>query len=393
MNHQLRLALAIGMISYFGACAPVKFETLPKDGKGVVTRCENQVCTDTYTEERMVGEGLVDILIVNDNSGSMSFEQAKMANAFTGFIDSLGSLNWRLAMTTTDISSPAGTRPDSYLYNPSTAYNGYGALQDGKLIDFGGGQKYLAGSPASTSTERANNNSKFNATIKRQETINCESSGFTQCPSGDERGIFAANLALQNHAGQFARPTAHFAVVILSDEDERGISSYNPSTDSNDMQVKQMYPLESMDHPQTLIDRSRSLFPEKTMSVHSIIVRPGDSSCFNSQIGQVAGNPWIRGSYGFAYQHLSQLTGGVVGNICASNYTTQLQQIGMTIQNQVTSIPFRCRPINDDYDVTFTPQPASAVNVTADFSRMLLKIDSVLPPMTKVKLTYTCVSE
>lgn len=397
MERQLRAIFAILMISYFGACAPVTFDTVPENkGDNVVVRCEGAECFYDITEEKTVGEGLVDILIVNDNSGSMSFEQTKMANAFSGFLTSINNLDYRIGMTTTDVADlrrKVGT-VDNHGYNPSGPYNGYGALQDGKLIDFGSGQKYL-------SRTTHNKETLFNNTIRRDETSVCEASiargdNPTQCPSGDERGIYAATLSVKNHVSAFARPTAHLAVIILSDEDERGVSKYNPcnysgSADKSNCEgIKSGYPFETMDEPQNFVDTFRSLYPNKTVSVHSIIVRPGDISCRNAQTGQVPASMPVLGFEGYAYSKLSQLTGGIVGNICASNYTSQLQDIGYTIGEQVTSLPFRCRPVNDQFEVSYSGQPANPSTYSANFSTMVLNVSANLSPATKVTLKYTC---
>lgn len=392
MERQLRAVFAILMISYFGACAPVTFDTVPENkSDNVVVRCEGTECYYDITEEKTVGEGLVDILIVNDNSGSMSFEQAKMASAFSGFLTSINNLDYRIGMTTTDVSDTRqriGT-VSNLGYNPPGPYNGNGALQDGKLIDFGSGQKYIDRSTYNKET-------LFNNTVRRPETATCENSGFTQCPSGDERGIYAATLSVKNHVTAFARPTAHLAVIILSDEDERGVSKYNPcnysgSADkSNCEAIKSGYPFETMDEPQNFVDTFRSAYPNKTVSVHSIIVKPGDISCRNAQTGQVPAPMPVLGQEGYAYAQLTSLTGGVLGNICESNYTSQLQNIGYTIGEQVTSLPFRCRPLNDQFEVSYSGQVASPSTYSANFSTMVLNVNASLSPTTKVTLKYTC---
>jgi hypothetical protein len=393
MERQLKAGIAILMLSYFGACAPVQFDTLPaaKEGNVQVVTCTGATCIYDVTDEKTVGEGLVDILIVNDNSGSMSFEQNKMATAFSGFLSSINNLDYRIAMTTTDVSDLRQRigNLSNLGYNPPGPYNKYGALQDGKLIEFTPGLTYL---------ERSNTNKEnlFNTTVRRPETLQCESSGFTQCPSGDERGIVAATLSIKNYIASFARPTAHLAVIVLSDEDERGVSKYNTCSgyasqaDANNCNaIKAAYPFEAADEPQAMVDTFRSLYPNKTMSVHSIIVKPGDIGCRNAQTGQVAAPMPVLGEEGYAYQKLSSMTGGILGNICESNYTSQLQNIGYTIGTQVTSLPFRCRPNDDNYDVLFNGVKQTS-GFTADFNTMVLSINTTLSPLTKVTLHYQC---
>lgn len=390
MERQLKAGLAIMMISYFGACAPVSFDTSPTNkSDNVQVRCEGATCFYDVTEEKTVGEGLVDILIVNDNSGSMSFEQAKMATAFSGFLASIDKRDYRIAMTTTDVADTRqriGTISNPG-YNPPGPYNGNGALQDGRLIDFAPGLKFLDRSTANKQT-------LFDAAVRRPETLQCENSGFTQCPSGDERGIAALGLTIQNYMSQWARPTAHFAVIILADEDERGVSKYNPCNYSgaadkaNCEAIKATYPFEAADEPQAVVDKFRTLYPSKAMSVYPLIVRPGDTACRTAQTGQVAAPMPVLGQEGYAYEMLRTLSGGILGNICESNYTSQLQRIGYTLAN-VEPMPFRCRPVNDQFDVLFNGVKQTT-GFTVDFNTMVLSVTATLDPSTKITLKYSC---
>src|SRR5690606_15242203 len=79
-------------------------------------------------------------------------------------------------------------------------------------------------------------------------------------------GFFAANLTVENNPKSFIRSDAHLAVVVLSDEDVRS-QLYDDSP---------YYRLESKDLPQTLISNVHSRFPGKSVSIHAIIVRPGE---------------------------------------------------------------------------------------------------------------------
>lgn len=389
MRAFIKFGIAGVVFGYFVACSPVKFQAAPAGGDGVVNVkandvcprvCQGNSCVLKCSTEKTVGEGLVDILIVDDNSGSMSTEQSKMADRFSTFIQSLGSLNYRIAITTTDISSNFSSTPANAV-NP---VRNNGVLQDGNLIQFSNGTKFI-------DRNTSNIESVFANAIKRQETLDCEQSGFKNCPSGDERGIFAANLVLERTASEFARPTAHFAVIFLSDEDERGLSDSRSDQNDGDPILRQMYPLENKDLPETFVSNFAARFPDKTMSAHSIIVKPGDTTCRDAQTGQ-GGNAWVRGVEGYSYAKLSDLTGGQVGTICADDYGSQLQDIGYHLQNQVSSMPFQCQPINNQFNIVFTPQPAQAIDVEADFNRMVLEIKGQVPPLTRISLTYDCVA-
>jgi hypothetical protein len=396
----MRSAWKIGVTSlvvgYFVGCAPVSFEKSPEppcgsEGVACVTACTGAGCINSYMIERRVGEAMADILFVVDNSGSMSYEHDKMANRFPTFIQNLDGLNvnYRIGMITTDVTntSPSPTGP-----NVSKAANGYGAYQSGNLLQFGGSRNYLS----RTDSDRS---SAFIQTVRRQETLDCQNSGFqtASCPSDDERGIYAANLLVEKEASsnKFFRPTAHLAVVFLADEDERGISDTrgidsrgSTAQQQNEQRLIGIHPLDSnWDKAQSFINRLKTRFPGKTLSVHPIIVQPNDYGCKDAQAAQ---NANVRGDFGYAYADLKQAAGGTMGSICDGDYGSSLTNIASSIANQVTTLPFSCRPINDDYDVTFDPQPSSNINVTADFSKLTLYINDPLPPLTKVTLKYNC---
>ena len=396
------------VVGYFAACAPVQFSRQPDPSCGTngvtcVSVCTGKDnCVETRTIERRVGDALVDILFVNDNSGSMSNEQNKMALKFPDFINQLDGkgLNYRIGMVTTDISFAMDPSP---VQNHPKPANGNGAWQDGKLIDFGSGIPYLT----PTTPDRGN---LFARTVKRNETLNCESSGFdsNSCPSMDERGIYAANLVLEQTGSSFLRPTAHLAVIILADEDERSLSdprgAVDPNTgitNANDLNMMKSYPQKVRDLPQTFTDNMARLYPDKTFSVHSVIIRPKEfasdatelndaKSCYSQQNSQAA---WVRGYPGYAYAALSQMTGGTINSICDPDYSGLLNKIGSTIQNQVTSLPFSCTPIVRADGTRFSFYINDTLRndlATPDYEHGKLNINVALAPMTKVKLVFDC---
>lgn len=386
----LKFGTVAAIFSYFAACAPVKFEQIPEPscgGNGVVCAktCSGNSCSQTYSITKTVGQTPVDILMVDDNSGSMSPLQNKFASAFNGFIQNLDTagLDYRIAMTTTDISNTYSQMEGPELIsrdNGPKAINGNGALQDGSLIDLGNGSKFIT--PADS-----NRVSLFASSVKRNETITCEQSGYSNCPSDDERGVFALNLMLDRSADQFLRSDAALAVIILSNEDERGLSWMDPSTDASAMQIKSLYPAKSYDKPETFVSRFRAKFPGKTLAVHSIVVKPGDVQCKN-QLS--IPTQYILAKEGYVYSDLSQRTNGTVGSICDSSYTNQLQVIGNNIQSQALALPFSCRPDGDHYTVTMSPQPVQNVTWTPNWTAMTLTTAQTLPAGTSVTLSYTC---
>jgi len=355
-------------------CSKGQFEKVKQ------TNCSSDTGACTFDETILISGGMVDVLFVDDNSGSMSFEQSKMAERFPMLLAKLDYryLNYRIGITTTDMSSSK---------NPPRAINQNGALQNGKLIAFSNGQKYL----------EPNTPNKYNLflnTMKRPETLECEAfinyavaNGISQssaeyangyqehCPSGDERGVMAAVNTIRNNTDQLIRPKAHLAVVIISDENERsfGVSDSHPE-----------YALEYDDYPQAMIDTVKQMYPEKTLSVHSVVVKSNDTACLQNQNEQMGG--LVKGFYGTVYEQLSQATNGVIGSVCASDYGSQMGQIGAAIVDQVEYFTIHCAN-PESFQLTFIPSSA-AVSYHLDGKRVVF--DGDLDPSSKVRFQYNC---
>ncbi|MEK6555366.1 MAG: hypothetical protein AABZ31_09010, partial [Bdellovibrionota bacterium] len=291
-NFKYTPALFVLVLLGLIGCSDVGFKSLP------TKTCENFNATDrscipgqtTNTYNYSFRTGDVDILIVNDNSGSMFPEQAKMGTQFPNFLYSIRNLYYQIAMVTTDITSA-----ESGANRPA---NGNGAFRDGKFLDFSSGEFVLK--PSATNTTSVLQ-AKFNDTIQRDETYACGSTGSFEnasCPSGDERGVYAMTLAAERNEQSFFRPGAHLAVIILSDEDERSSSAaYGPGGTR---------PLQAKDLPETFLQTMLTKYPSKTVSVHSVIIRPGDSSCLQKQVHNVPGSVApLRGFEGKIYAELS----------------------------------------------------------------------------------------
>ncbi|MBX2996593.1 MAG: VWA domain-containing protein [Bdellovibrionaceae bacterium] len=416
MKRRAQLIMFLLAVGYYVGCAPVEFNKDNNCG----ANCVSVNGKKEYRYAVTPNSGKVDILFVDDNSGSMSFEQNAIANRFSTFIATLDSKNidYRIGIITTDVSGGS---------NPARAINRNGALQDGRLIEFsnsfpshsGTGLYYIT--PAT-----ANKTALFANTIRRPETLTCEaflannpSAGQTSsayqanCPSPDESGIYAANMTVQNNPNGFIRSDAHLAIVFIGDEDER--SSLYHQTAS--------YALAVADLPQALINKVEATYPGKSLKMHSIIVRPGaltvspqeasnrfaminagggvnasyapqtffsggDAGCLNIQSNQTNG---VLGSYGYLYALATRLTGGVEGDICASDYGSQLANIGDNIGESFAQRTLYCaNPGQIDLQtpmVTFTPaNNGNAYSISGN----IIHFNPNLAPGTQAYLQYTC---
>lgn len=392
MKTLAQLAAASFLVGIYVGCSPVKFSLDEDKCKTAGENCVVENNLYTFDDIKEASAGKVDILIVNDNSASMSFEQKALANRFSGFIQALEarSADYRIAMTTTDVHVDGDG-------NDPRPINGAGTIQNGNLLSFGG-YAYLT-------KDISNRVSLFNSTVVRPETRQCEdfianwirnngvastenSSEYARqykanCPSGDERGVYAATLAIQNNPSSFIRKDAHLAVIFLSDEDVRSQLYYYSG-----------YGLANLDQPATLVSTFTSKYGTgKGLSVHAITVK--DSSCLAEQNNQVLGNPaveatrgFVQGTFGTVYQTFTNQNWGKSVSICSLNYTNEIGAISTDILQRIDGITLNCSaPI--DLVVSAAPGSAAALPSWTRVGKQI-KFATTLTAGTKVRVAYKC---
>ena len=333
--------------SALAACAPVQFATRPAaavscNSSGRSCSTSNGLNNFDYSVQAPAATS--DILFVVDNSASMSVIQHQIAQRFANFIQSLGSMDYRIALTTTDINATAGNllpmRGGSYVLTPSTL--------DAQAV--------------------------FAEVIERRETQACDSNNPAACPSQDTRAIYAANLAVQRADAGFLRPSVPLAVIIVSNADERACAGQSGCPYTN----------EAGDDPSSLRQTVAQTFSStKSLTVHSIIIAPGDQGCYDIQHQSQD----IYGWFGYQYAQLSQMTGGVVRSVCESDYAAQLGQIGGRIANSVTYLDLSCAPVPGSLMVDLMPYDSSA-NPQINGTR--IQFSHALAASTSVRLRFSC---
>lgn len=367
LNKIIKMSIPLMVLGFLTACSDTEFAKI-------------DMAAQSYT----VNVGQVDILFVVDNSGSMSTEQRRMANSFPNFVQGLdiAGLDYRIGIITTDVQS--STNP---LVNN-------GALQNGNLIKFGNGSYYLT--PSTRNIE-----SQFGTAIQRQETLDCENNGYkaSLCPSDDERGIYAAYLAVNGNKKSFFRKNGHLAIIFLSDEDVRGFGTSS-----------EQYPYkmpEAMDYPENLLQIiSTRLGANTDISAHAIVT--DSNSCKASQMSQ-GGNSNIHGVIGNFYMAMTnpnnsslissvsgakmsdyaggQLVQGVVGSICSSDYVSELGSIKSILSKTKSSERLRCALIDaDSLDVRIDSNYTWTLSTDLDE----ITFSPALPPGKSFKLEYEC---
>ncbi|MEY4617768.1 MAG: hypothetical protein RJB66_2728 [Pseudomonadota bacterium] len=300
--------------------------------------CNTQACSCNPIDKSLAvnvptGNNQVDILIVVDDSSSMTPDNTKLSQRLNGFVTDLQSANidWQMCITTTDVS-----------------------YYEGRPIKWSG------------TNSRILTKATANLSAVFQQTINDLGSGY----SNDEQGIKASILSmLNNPVYPCYRSGSAFAAIIISDEDERSVGG-NQSLSSQQYQALGVQNL-----PSTFVNTANAVFGAgKRMAVNSIVVP--DNQCKQSQDTQ--------GSLSFVgtkYIELANMTSGTVGNICDSDYSTNLKYFKDAIVSTVSSVDLECVPsgtpvvtLPSGYTwtlsgskMTFTPALAPGVNLTVQY--------------------------
>lgn len=386
------ISLASTAMLFLVACADVNFS---KDES--INQCQNSGidCVpvnglDHFNYTMLLTGGQVDVLFVVDNSGSMSFEHQKIAQRFHNFLSKLDErrLDYRIAITTTDIEAKD---------NGPREINQNGALQNGKLIPFNNGSLFLTAQAPDRETLFAQaiqrlETLKCDAFLKDavqkeiadgpalyRETLNFQAGFYENCPSSDERAIYAASKTISENTKNWIRPNAHLALIIVSDENNRSFGRTDKGFS---------YSLKALDMPDNLINQVQSSFNgAKTFQTHAIVVE--NEQCSREQYAQM--NNFLisaNGSnIGTSYMELAQKTQGVIGSVCADDYGSQLGEIGSTIVRQVNTLGLACANPKD-LEVSFSKPNGLSWAVSG---RQVLILGDI-PKALDVTLKYSCPS-
>lgn len=355
--------LAAGAIIYVG-CAPVKFSADVDCGAfgGECARVDGRAVGKPQSFS--MNGGKVDVIVINDNSASMSPYQQKLADRLESLLAVLDATraDYRLAITTTDISDNI----DSSLVNPPRRINQNGELQDGRLVSFSNGRKFLT--PQDTDRLKL-----FREAIRRNETDECDTylrnagnanwnsaQVLEHCVSGDERGLFAAQLVLKNNpAGVIRSDSVKVVFVAITNEDVRS-GSY-ARLDQASASTYRLWPEDSPNH---LLNQFRALYPRKTLEFSTIGILPGElkaglaaedvaSSIFDSfrqggtlnkqstpdqffsnrsqacfeEANKESTTSNVTPGFSYLYSLMSLMTGGIQTSLCEKDYGKPLEAI------------------------------------------------------------------
>lgn len=222
--------------------------------------------------QQKIDESTLDLLVVVDNSGSMSQEQANLSTKLNPLLKHIADSNWQIAVTTTDENDDC-LRPD-------------GLIKKGEV----------------------------DTSLRFEEAIRAGTSG-----DASEFGLLQAVRALSmqppytriapcSNPTPWVRPDSAVAILVVSDEDncsQAGLLSDCPGEEHR--------------NPSFLTDYLSSIRQVGVNArVYGLIWQPG-------QLCAGAGN------IGYTYDTVIQATGGTSGSICENDYTQTLEAISKDI--------------------------------------------------------------
>jgi len=245
----------------------------------LVTTLPPDVRVDTYSQQ---AASKIDVLWVMDNSGSMAPRQENLARNFGAFITEFtrNSIDYRIAITTTDIFKEAGRFVGSPKILTPTTPNVATVFANNIKVG-------IAGSPYEVGLEAARLSldlqNQANAAAIMQCKGACAAMGRAQCEAKcDTDTVF-----------QFLRRDAYLYLIFVTDEEDRS---------SQDVRFFYRY-----------FETAKGVGNDGTVTTAAIM-------------GDVPGNT-CGATPGTRYKALSDLTGGEVGSICDTNFSTTLTKL------------------------------------------------------------------
>jgi len=261
-----------------------------------------------------VNRNKVDVLVIVDNSISMELEQKNMAEKFSQFIDKLQGLDWQVGIITTDTSPPNTSDSNNLNLQKYT---------DGKLIEIHNSpDEFILTSKMETMTVKE----KFSNTLQNLGRGSGYEQGIKATYRALERALDPSNSKENLPNKNFIRPDSMLAVLVVSDANE------TPEYSEPKNLAVELYNFirKSWNHTKKII-------------FNSIIVPAGDEICLNYPNS-------VNEDYGYEYIKMSNLTGGLVGSVCATEYGSQLAKMGEKTLYQIKSLQLDCTPEDVDND-------------------------------------------
>lgn len=246
---------------------------------GLVATLPPDVRVDTYTQQ---AASKIDVLWVIDNSGSMAPRQENLARNFGAFISEFtrNSIDYRMAVTTTDIFKEAGR----FVGNPKiiTPMTPNVATVFANNVKVG-----INGSPYEVGMEAARLAIDLQGQANAAAVMQCQAA----CPTTNQ-AVCRAKCTTDT-VFQFLRRDAYLYLIFVSDEE-----------DLSSQDVRYFY---------RYFETAKGVGNDGTVTTAAIMGDTPSNRC--------GATPGVR------YKALSDLTGGEVGSICDTNFAVTLGKL------------------------------------------------------------------
>lgn len=294
----------------------------------------------------------LDILFVMDNSDSMFVDyNNRIEQKFRGFINTLAGLDYRIAVTTSDIE-----------HEDLTNYYGSWGLLD--LIGTGfqkTSMRFLTSSSSNIETNLLN-------TLHRDEVYDCRRNAprnSLPCGSDNEQTLGAIVKSVQRASenASFYRSDAELITISVSDEDENSTGSGT--------------------QPSQVVSAIRqALGANKAYRAYGAVVN--SQSCLSSQRGQELFGQ--AASYGTYVNSLAQMTGGSTVDLCASEYVSGLSSIaqGAWSEGASQTVTLAQTPVSGSLSVSMSP----STGITWSLSGKTITFSSKPAAGTVINVSY-----
>ncbi len=281
----------------------------------------------TSDEFQQAPDNSVDILWVIDNSVSMQNEQEAVASGTSDFVENLekGDMDFHLGVITTDVDD----------VNPNAGV--------------------LLGNPQVLTSTCRDDGDPSDCTY-----VDAFTSRVLQGTDGSdqERGLEAALTALSpplsdTRNSGFLRDDAALVIIILSDENDcSDFGGLGPDGSGEDCYTQNV----SLTPVEDIVSRFKDLKEDTSKVSLSGIIGP-----------RVVDDTYCEQTYpGTRYYSAIDLLRGVAADICQTDYSTVMDQLGLVASGILTTFQLSKAAVVDSIVVTVTPEGGAAKEVKQD---------------------------
>ncbi len=308
-------------------------------GCTVEHQIERRVQLDTFLQEPA---SEVDILWIVDNSPSMAEEQARLADAFGDFVVNLEETNidFRIGVVTTDMDL------DNLDRGAMVGETAFLTPDDDYVTEF-------------------------------RSRVRVGTGG-----SDKEKGLSAALYAITEPMmsgpnGGFLRPDATLALNFVSDEDDCSDNEAQAGESGN-----------------ACYDQRESLVSVKQfINSYQRLKEPGIRVVASAVAGMDVEEGCEESWPGKRYRTVAEKTGGVVRNICASDYSELMTELGLNVSGVIRVFQLKYAAVEDSLevslgDVTIPEDPVDGWTYDSEYRTIRFDGDYVPPRGSSILVRY-----